>query len=114
MYEIYEMNVIMKRRLIALLVAVVVIISISLPAMAAVFKSHGETRYSNGTKRYWCELYGNEAGRIDRFQAFWILPSNTYIYGGTRDVGFGQRIRAYSAYTSSPTIGYGRTEWRIQ
>lgn len=37
MYEIYEMNVIMKRRLSALLVAVVVILSISLPAMAAVF-----------------------------------------------------------------------------
>jgi len=104
----------MKRRIIALLVAVVVIISISLPVMAAVFKSHGETNYSDGTKRYWCELYGNEAGRIDRFKAFWILPSGTYLAGGERDVGFGQRIRAYSGYTSSSTIGYGYTVWRTQ
>lgn len=114
MYEIQERNVIMKRRLITLLVAVVVILSISLPAMAAVFKSEGETRYSNGTKRYWCEYYGNEAGRIDGVQAFWIRNDGVFLYGYAVQVSFGQRPRAYSAYTSQPTIGYGKATWRIQ
>jgi hypothetical protein len=119
MYEIYERNVIMKRKLIALLVAVVVILSISLPALAseATFKACGYTLYySDSTKKFWVELYGNEAGRIDRFKACWNLADGRSLYGSTRDVGFGQRICAYSAPVSFSTqvIGGGYTIWRVQ
>lgn len=100
MYEIYERNVIMKRRLIALLVAVVVIISISLPALATfTFKADGYYYYSNDSgywKKYWVELYGNKAGSIDGARAFLIDYNGSVLLGSARTFGFGERPRIYS------------------
>lgn len=103
----------MRRRLIALVVILVVVLSTSLPVLASTkLIAQGFTIYNGTTVKYWADVQGT--GGTDMGRAYYIDIYGIDRFGSTREICYGTTPRLYSASfaVGQDILGWGYDIWK--